>query len=71
MNSYVRLIYKEQVSKKTRRINASGLFFCSICGNKYSDEKFKTFSKVVIVKDMGKISNIFENLIRLYVESGV
>jgi 2-polyprenyl-3-methyl-5-hydroxy-6-metoxy-1,4-benzoquinol methylase len=28
LDENVRLIYKEQVSKKTRRINTSGLFFC-------------------------------------------
>ena len=34
----VRLIYKEQVSKKTRRINTSGLFFCSLSGDELGDE---------------------------------
>jgi hypothetical protein len=34
----VRLIYKEQISKKTRRINTSGLFFCSLCGDELGDE---------------------------------
>ena len=34
----VRLIYKEQVSKKTRRINTSSLFFCSLCGDELGDE---------------------------------
>jgi len=34
-------------------------------------KNFKTFSKVVTVKDMGKTSNIFENLIRRYAESRV
>ena len=37
-NGNVRLIYKEQVSKKTRRINTSGLFFCSLCGDELGDE---------------------------------
>jgi len=39
--------FKEQVSKKTRRINTFGLFFCSLCGDEL-DDKFNNESNFKI-----------------------
>jgi len=47
----VRLIYKEQVSKKTRRINTSGLFFCSLCGDELGDEFSDEFKFKINLKN--------------------